>query len=322
MGEQVNLHDYQADIYQQLQRSFINKHLSHAYLFEGMKGTGKKECALWLTKLLFCTQIVNSEPCDRCNNCLRVQKEEHPDVLKIIPDGQTIKKDQVLRLKSEFTKSGMETTQKVFLIEQADKMNVSAANSLLKFLEEPNNESMVILETTQLIKMLPTIQSRCQILHFQPLNKRTLFKALLNEKVSQTSAELLIELTSSFNKAVKLSQDEWFNEARETIGQWVEYFKKDDLQAFIYVQKKMIKIFKEKDQQALSFDLLLAYFYQLLKHSTTFQDENLSLEKITSDMEFILQAKQKWEANVSWQGVMEQLALHIIHKNKLGGWKW
>ncbi|MCG4775196.1 AAA family ATPase, partial [Lawsonibacter sp. DFI.5.51] len=74
-------------------------------------------------------------------------------------------------LKAEFSKSGVETAKKVFLIQEADKMSTGAANSLLKFLEEPEGQILAILETTSLSRILPTIQSRCQTLHFQPLVK-------------------------------------------------------------------------------------------------------------------------------------------------------
>ncbi|MDA9472146.1 DNA polymerase III subunit delta' [Enterococcus sp. 5H] len=320
MTEAQVLSEQQPLLYQQLQKSFEHGRLAHAYLFEGDTGTGKKEVGLWMAKHVFCTNLIENNPCNQCNNCTRINENEHPDVLRIAPDGQTIKVDQIRELKAEFSKSGVETAQKVFLIEQADKMSVGAANSLLKFLEEPEGKVLAILETTSLAKILPTIQSRCQVLHFQPLNKEKLVNTLETSGINKNTALLLAELTNSFDKAVEISQDQWFNEAREIIQQWFEYLKKDDSQAFIYVQKKMIKAFKEKEQQALSFDLLLAYYRKEFTDSVSNEQIKRVIEQQAQRIELILKARQKWEANVSWQSVCEQLVIRMIHpKTVIGG---
>lgn len=313
MREAHVLSQQQPQLYQQLQKSFEHGRLAHAYLFEGDTGTGKKEVGLWMAKHIFCTNLTDNNPCNQCNNCLRINENEHPDVLRVVPDGQTIKVDQIRVLKAEFSKSGVETAQKIFLIEQADKMSIGAANSLLKFLEEPEGKSLAILETTSLAKILPTIQSRCQILHFQPLVKEKLINTLIESGITKKTASLLSELTNSFDKAVEISQDEWFNEAREIIQQWFDYLLKDDLQAFVYVQKKMASVFKEKDQQALSFDLLLAYYRKQLTESVTAEQLESAIVQQAQRVELILNARQKWEANVSWQSVCEQLVIRMIH---------
>lgn len=323
MDEIKLLSEQQPLLYKQLQKSFEHGRLAHAYLFEGDTGTGKKEFGLWLAKRVFCTNVSENNPCNHCNNCLRINENEHPDVLRIVPDGQTIKVNQIRELKSEFSKSGVETAQKVFLIEQADKMSVGAANSLLKFLEEPEGKILAVLETTSLTRILPTIQSRCQVLHFQPLVAKKLVSTLMATGISENKAKLLVELTNSFDKAVEISKDEWFNDAREIIQQWFNYLRNDDLQGFVYVQKKMIGVFKEKEQQALGFDLLLAYYRQQLKEFVANGQSKKTVEQQAQRIELILKARQKWEANVSWQSVCEQLVIRMIHpKTEIGGLKW
>lgn len=108
-------------------------------------------------------------------------------------------------------------------------------------------------------------------LTFSTISQKTLIDRLIKQGIGEKTAILLAELTNSFEKAVEISQDEWFNEAREIILQWFNYLKSNDLQAFIYVQKKMVKVFKEKEQQALSFDLLMVYYRQLLEESVATQ---------------------------------------------------
>ncbi|MGC6769503.1 DNA polymerase III subunit delta' [Enterococcus sp. LJL51] len=320
MKEYQQLEQQQPLLYKQLQNSFKHGRIAHAYLFEGDAGTGKRAFALWLTKKIFCTNIIEDNPCNQCSNCLRINAGEHPDVLLVAPEGQTIKVDQIRQLKSEYSKSGIETKQKVFIIEQAEKMSIGAANSLLKFLEEPEGQVTALLETESIGKILPTIQSRCQILHFQPLDGKKMVGLLKAEGVGEKTAVLLASLTNSLEKAVEISRDEWFNEAREIIEQWFDYLVKDDLQAFIYVQKRMLKVFKEKEQQKLGFDLLLAYYRGQLTKILTEKRSKTEIRQTAQRVELILDAYRKWEANVSWQSVCEQLVIRMIHpKLSIGG---
>ncbi len=298
-------------VYQQLQKSFEHGRLAHAYLFEGEKGTGKHEIGLWLAQHLFCTQMKENQPCGICNNCRRIQQNEHPDVVVVLPEGQTIKVDQIRYLQSEFSRSGYESKKKVFLIKDAEKMNIAAANSLLKFLEEPQGQFLAILETDALGRILPTIQSRCQVLHFQELSKPALVKRLQKEEISLEKAQLLAFLTNSFGKAVEISQDEWFNEAKDTIRQWFSYLIESDPQAFIYVQKKMTKVFKEKEQQFSALSMLLFYFQEAQRKAVS-QNERARIKSTNQTIERILSAEQKLRSNVSFQSVAEQLALQVV----------
>ncbi|MDU1888730.1 MAG: DNA polymerase III subunit delta', partial [Enterococcus faecalis] len=90
MNEAQQLQQMQPLLYKQLQKSFEHGRLAHAYLFEGDTGTGKQEFGLWMAKHVFCTNLVNQQPCNECHNCVRINENEHPDVLRIALDGQTI----------------------------------------------------------------------------------------------------------------------------------------------------------------------------------------------------------------------------------------
>ncbi|KAF1297078.1 DNA polymerase III subunit delta' [Enterococcus sp. JM4C] len=313
MEEAQFLEKNQPIVFTQLQKSFEHGRLAHAYLFEGESGTGKHEASIWLAKHLFCSNLQNNQPCNQCNNCQRIERSEHLDVQSIEPEGQTIKVDQIRKLQSEFSRSGFETKQKVFIIKDADKMNSSAANSLLKFLEEPVGQFLAILETDSVGRILPTIQSRCQILHFQPLSKELLQTKLMENGLGQQTAKLLSSLTNSFAKAVEISQNEWFNEARDSVQQWFNYLKEADPQAFIYVQKKLVKVFKEKSLQFESFSMLLFYYQSQLAEKTATGTVN-EIAETNRVIELILQAEQKLRANVSFQSTAEQLAVRIIYK--------
>ncbi|MGM0198890.1 DNA polymerase III subunit delta' [Enterococcus sp. DIV1314a] len=311
MSVQDFLTTNQAHVFSLMKKNIKHGRIAHAYLFEGDKGTGKHELSLWLAQRLFCQQVREEEPCGNCVQCKRIEMEEHPNVRVIQPEGQSIKVDQIRQLQSEFSRKGFEKGMQIFIIQQADTMNVSAANSLLKFLEEPEGEMLAILEVESLGKMLPTIQSRCQIIHFNPLNKQQLVKQLQDNGINEKSANLLASLTNSYHKAVEISEDEWFNGAKDVIEQWFLYLKKKDSQAFIYVQKAIMTIAKEKQQQQDILAILLFYFQnernQLLQHQVSGVAAN-------REVEIILQGQQKLSANVPFQGVAEQLSLRILFK--------
>ncbi|WP_146621409.1 DNA polymerase III subunit delta' [Enterococcus florum] len=311
MDEANYLEKIQPIVFRQLQNSFKHGRSAHAYLFEGDQGTGKAEMALWFTKHLFCLNLTNDLPCETCNNCMRISNHEHPDVVEVAPEGQTIKVDQIRALQSELAKSGFETVKKVVLIHEAEKMNTSSANSLLKFLEEPPANFMIILETQALGKILPTIRSRCQIIHFQGLSAEQLKEQLITQnQLSHKTAELLANLTNSYTKAVEISNDEWFNDAKDTVIQWYKYLEKKDPQAFIYVQKKLVKVFKDKAQQQMAFQILTFYFKE--KRDELLQLQPTKAAAYNHVLEEVLLASQKLEANVSFQTIAEQITLHVV----------
>ncbi len=310
MEEAKRLETIQPIVFRQLQNSFEHGRMAHAYLFEGDQGTGKAELALWFVKHLFCLNLQAGMPCEKCNNCLRINSKDHPDVVEIEPDGQSIKVDQIRALQSELAKSGFESAKKVVIIHQAEKMNLNSANSLLKFLEEPPANFMIILETQSLGKILPTIRSRCQIIHFQALSKERLQARLEADQLPTKTAQLLANLTNSYGKAVEISKDEWFNEARDSVIQWFNYLEKNDPQAFIYVQKKLVKTFKDKTQQQFCFELL-AYFVKE-KRDQDLKNQQTSLVKANNLLAEVLAASQKLEANVSFQNIAEQITLHTV----------
>jgi len=309
MTEQEFLLKNEPHVFAQIKKSVEHERLAHAYLFEGERGTGKHQMSLWLAKRLFCTNVTDNEPCNVCNNCTRITLNEHPNVQVIKPEGQTIKVDQMRRLQAEFGKKGFESQRQIFIISDAEKMNVNAANSLLKFLEEPQAGFLAILETSALGRILPTIQSRCQLIHFTPLSKEQLVKSLQTQGVGAQSALLLASLTNSYEKAIEFSSDEWFNSAKDAVLTWHRYLEKADLQAFIFVQKKLTPLAKEKEQQFTIFQILLFYFRQQREKELN----NLAhLQLINQILELVLQAEQKLRANVAFQNVCEQLVLRIV----------
>lgn len=296
------LKQQQPILYQQLHNSLKHGKLLHAYLFDGEALDELKATALWLMAGFFCENPLAGDPCKKCFNCRRIFENEHPDVLQIAPSGTTIKVEQIRQLQEEFGKAGMESLKRGFIILDAEKMSISAANSLLKFLEEPQKDTLAILTTQALGQILPTIQSRLQILHLQPPAKEQLLSQLKERKIPEAFAEELVFLTDSEKKAIELWEDQWFNEASQEISKFVQALFKKDWHSFILVQSQLLPLFKDKKQQELAFSLI---FFAIKK------EKGPLLQKAFLT-EIFLNEKLKWQRNVSFQNALEQGVLHSL----------
>jgi DNA polymerase III subunit delta' len=321
------LEELQPIVLKMLKNSLQKNRVAHAYLFEGSRGTGKKECAYLLTKALLCLTPINEYvPCETCLNCKRVNHGNHPDVHLLEPDGLSIKKGQIKALQEEFSKAGMESKKKFYLISHADKMTTNAANSLLKFLEEPNSQTVAILMTEQIQQILPTILSRCQTLSFQPLSAQGMLEKLVELGVKREQAPLLASMTSNIDEAIALNGDDWFAQAQKIVVKLYEGLRRSPLEALLVLQEEWIWHFKEKEQIDRGLDLLLLIFKDLLYiqvgkiDQVVFVNERQKLEQfalhcspnsLTRQLSAILEAKRKLQANMNSQLLMEQLVLNL-----------
>lgn len=152
--------------------------LKGAYLFIGEEGVGKYSAASVLAKALNCLNKKN-DPCNICSSCLRIEKREHPDVHFILPvDSGAIKIESVRELKKNISLKAYEAKIKVFIINDAHLLTAEASGALLKILEEPLGNSLIILITAKPLLLFKTIVSRCKIIRFHPLKRKALQEIL------------------------------------------------------------------------------------------------------------------------------------------------
>ncbi|MEA3485696.1 MAG: DNA polymerase III subunit delta' [Candidatus Aerophobetes bacterium] len=192
-----------------LQEEIVASSISGAYLFAGPDGVGKTLTALTFAKTLNCKKG-GIDSCDNCSSCRKIDHLNHPDVHIITPDGDHIKIEQIRSLKKEIVYRAYEGKKKIWIIQEADKLTLEASNSLLKTLEEPPSDSVLILISQSREKLLPTILSRCEIIRFLPLSSREI-ESLISKYLPPGSPKLplIVKLArGKVGEALRLTKEE------------------------------------------------------------------------------------------------------------------
>lgn len=318
------LKEEQPVVMRMLEKSIEKNRLAHAYVFEGEAGTPKKEVALVLAQSQFCSELNGVVPCGMCAECRRIEHGNHPDVLMINPDGATIKKHQVEELQKQFSYKSMEARLQVYIVNEADKMTASAANSILKFLEDPESPTLAILLTENTQFILETILSRSQKLSFSPPSLSTRI-ALYEEKGTKEIAPLLARLSNPFREKDLLDMSDWIVQGRSLVIQLVQEVEKKSPQVLFTLQEKWLAHFKDREELELGLDLLLFWYRDCLavKHGQAdlaYPDQEtllknmalqLSESAIAMRMQQVLEAKRWLLAHVNSQLLMERLLLRL-----------
>lgn len=307
--------------------SIKKNRMSHAYLLQGGRGTGKEAIALLIAKSLFCENPQGVEPCLSCSICRRIASGNHPDVHWLEPDGQSIKIDQIRHLQKEFTYSGLESEQKVYVIKGADTLTANAANRILKFLEEPSRQTTAIMLTENSQAILPTIRSRCQVIDLKPLDPASLKQRLEEEGLSKQQAVFMSAWTNNLDEALALNSNEWFATAIKLVVQLTEVLIQHPNDVYLFLHNHWVGHFKEKDEQEQGLDLLLLAFKDMLYYHIGEESQQVffppgdtlvekaamtfSQEQLVEVLNAMLLAKRKIKQNVHPTLVMEQLVLQI-----------
>ena len=268
--------------------------LNHAYLFSG--NFGSLEMALFLSKSLFCSEKTGIFPCEKCRNCKLIEQEEFPDVTIIKPLNQVIKTERIRELVGQFSQSGIENQRQVFIIEQAEKMHVNAANSLLKVIEEPQSEIYIFFLTDDEEQMLPTIRSRTQIFQFKK-QVSTLMSQLEEAGLVKNKAKLLAQFSQSQAEADKLVHQAGFwtlVDESERLFSWLLASKKES-----YLQvAKLTSLADDKEKQD-----------QVLRILEVLAGQEVLNVFARNILQNLVQTRKMWRANVSFQNALEYLVL-------------
>lgn len=164
---------WQLDLWQGLIDRLAAGRLPHALLLSGAAGMGKRDFATRFSHAILCdTPAGDGSACGQCRGCLLMQAGSHPDYLRVEPEeeGKSIGIDAVRELARFQALKSQYGRQRVIQLQPADALNANSSNALLKTLEEPAGETVLLLVTDRPMALLPTIRSRCQQILFRPLS--------------------------------------------------------------------------------------------------------------------------------------------------------
>jgi len=317
--EQILGHSKQKDI---LRRALQTNRLAHAYLFEGPEGIGKQLVALALCRAVFCR---TGDGCGTCLACRKVDHHNHPDLHFLEPDGTTIKIEQIRELQKDLSYRPLEAPKKVCIIESAERMNPAAGNALLKTLEEPSGDALLVLLSSHPERILPTIRSRSQRLPFQRLSRDLIRSVLLQQPgIDATSAHILSALAEgSFKKALGKDHDLYL-EQRKSIIREVAALSSGRIAAIFELAQKLAEN-KEQLQEIL--ELLQIFYRDLLTYKHYAGEEQLvnidlidtirsmaelsGIPALLKKLDTLASTRRLLERNVNRQLAVENLLLDL-----------
>ncbi len=229
-----------------LTNSLLKGTVSHAYLFAGPEGVGKRLTAVNFAKAINCSPLEPhgdklakaEDSCDMCLSCKKIDGLNHPDIAMIAPEDGSIKIEAIRGLQGRLSFKPYEGKKKIAIITGAEDMTDEAVNAFLKTLEEPPGETVIILITSNLHSLLPTVISRCQIIKFNTLNGEHIKEILIkNYKFAETDASILSSLSKGrLGKAVTMDYKSVYKEREEALKLIISSAKGD--MEYIFTESK------------------------------------------------------------------------------------
>ena len=214
---------WQTSNWQNLTSSRENKRLGHGLLFHGPAGIGKKEFAKEFAHWLMCEQPLPDKSCGSCKSCMLINADSNPDLLTLYPEekGKSIKVDQVRELIQKVSLTSHSHGYRVIIIAPADALNLSASNSLLKTLEEPPENTVLILVSDKPSKLMATIRSRTHMVRFDLPSEDQSLKWLNQQNVDK--AELALKLSAGAPLAAAvMAKDDGLSVRDKLFDNWQE----------------------------------------------------------------------------------------------------
>lgn len=264
-----------------LEKSIKGNKISHSYLFVGIQGIGKN-----LLAKEFAKKVLGSD----------FEDSNHPDFMQIEPDGNHIKIEQIRFLQSKIPEKPIISNKKVYIINDADTMTQEAQNCLLKTLEEPPEFAVIILIGSQENAFLPTIKSRCLILHFQPLEQEQI-KQYMEENygMQNLTQENLLMFQGSIGKAILLKDKQ---ETYRNIDEIVSNLMQKDLLEIIKLAEPLYKAKEE------IFEMLEYMNIVLLNHAK----QNYLY---TKGIEIVENTKKRLKQNANYDMCIDDLIFNM-----------
>ena len=303
--------------------------VSHAYILNGERGSGKRLLANLFAMSLQCqNREEDGEACGKCQSCKQAQNGNQPDIIKVTHEKpNTISVDDIrTQVNNDIVIKPYSSPYKIYIIPEADLLSVQAQNALLKTIEEPPAYAVIFLLTENAESLLPTIMSRCVMLKLRNI-KTTLIKKYLMEQmqIPDYQADICAEFAQgNMGRAIMLASSEHFNEIKEEALQLLKHINEMEISEIVSAIKK-IGTYKLSINDYL--DIIMIWYRDVLIYKATkdvngivFADQlryikdranKSSYEGIETILESLEKAKARLKANVNFDLVMELLLLTI-----------
>ena len=307
-----------------------SKKISHAYILQGERGSGKEFIAKIFAQTLQCEkQEIN--PCNECHSCKQAQTNNHPDIIKLVHEKpNTIGVEDIRnQIASDVCIKPYSGPYKIYIVNEAEKMTIQAQNALLKTLEEPPEYTVIILLTANIEILLPTIRSRCVILSMKPVENKLMRKYLMDDlHVPDYQADICVAFArGNVGKAKSLASSEEFENIKDEAVTVLKYIKDMETGELISTIKKMsefkVDIYDYLDILTIWYRDVLLYKATKDVNDLTFKDELKYIKKQADEsayegIETIIKAidktKTRLNANVNFELALE-LLLFTIKEN-------
>lgn len=324
----------QEQIKEHLRNAISTGKISHAYIIEGEKSSGKEFIAKVFAMALQCEERAKEGadvPCQKCDSCRRALSESQPDIVKVTHEKTgTISVDDIrVQISGDVAYKPYNSPYKVYIMNEAEKMTPEAQNALLKTLEEPPEYVVILLLTSNVGALLPTILSRCVVLTMKPVPDNLVRKYLMEEmQITDYKAEVCVAFArGNIGKAKYLATSEEFENVKAEALSLLKYIQDMELNEVIAAVKRANE-YKLEIKDYL--DIILIWYRDVLLFKATsdvnslvFREELSSLRKVAARSSYvgienvinsIENAKKRLDANVNFDLVM-QLLFEEIQEN-------
>lgn len=297
--------------------------LAHLYLISGPKGSGKHELVDDVSYL-----ILNKNKPESPHLKLMIKERKASNLMVIEPDGLTIKKEQIINLQQEFSKTALVSGPRIYVIKNIEKISQAGANSLLKFMEEPASHLVYgFLLTENIDDVLTTIQSRSQILHLKGIDEKDMMHELLALGVEQKIATLAPYLTKNIEEATLLAENPNIVDMIQFIEDIVTQWTKKDVSFPLFFYERGRFLIQDRDFFMNFLELLLLYFldlvhykahqevtYQFLRDQIQVLSDRMEVKDINEIIGYIQQILKEQSYYINLELALDHLAYILEQK--------
>lgn len=317
----------QEQLKEHLQNAISMNKVSHAYIINGERSSGKEFIAKVFAKTLQCEKG-GTEACDECHSCKQAQSGNQPDIIYISHEKpNTISVEDIrAQINNDIVIKPYSSPRKVYIMNEGEKMTPQAQNALLKTLEEPPEYAVVLILTTNVDSLLPTVLSRCVVLNMKPVPDKKVKEFLMKElEIPDYKADICVAFArGNIGKAKMLASSEEFDKVKEEAITLVKYINDMEISEIV---KAIKKISEYKFEITDYLDILSVWYRDVLLFKATkdansmiFRDEIQYIRKVADRSTYegietivkaLQQAKRRLDANVNFDLTMELLLLTI-----------